>query len=61
MRKLHFLQDPDRRTPFCAANINYIRTGFDTTTDKEKVTCRLCMMRLGLIEDTRGNWDNRTR
>jgi len=61
MRKLHYVNARDPKFPFCAARIDMIRKGFDTTEDKDKVECRLCLMRLGVIEDTRGNWDNRTR
>ena len=61
MRKKHLVNLNDPTTPFCAARIDMIRKGFDITEVKEEVTCRLCLMRMGVIEDTRGNWDNRTR
>lgn len=60
MRKKHLVNLDRPTSPFCAGRIDMIRQGFDTTEVKEEVTCRLCMMRLGLIEDTRGNWNNRT-
>lgn len=61
MRKKHLLNLRDATRPYCAARIDMIRKGFDTTEVREEVTCRLCLMRMGVIEDTRGNWDNRTR
>lgn len=62
MRKKHFV-NPRKNTkvPYCAARVDMARTGFDVTEDREQVTCRLCLMRMGVIEDTRGNWGNRTR
>lgn len=61
MRKKHFVNSKNPRFPFCVGNVRMAHNGFDTVEDKESVTCRLCMMRLGIIEDTRGNWNNRTR
>jgi len=61
MRKMHLLNKNNPQRPFCAARIDMIRNGFDTTEIEEEVTCRLCRMTLGLLEDTRGNWDNRTK
>ena len=60
MKKVHYVNNnPKTRTPFCAGRVDM--KIFDITEDKEKVTCRLCLMRLGVIEDTRGNWNNRTK
>lgn len=61
MRKLHLVNNQNPHRPFCAARIDMIRNGFETTENEAEVTCSLCKMRLGLIEDTRGNWDNRVR
>lgn len=61
MRKKHLVNPEDPEFPFCGGRVDMIRNGFDTVETKEEVTCRLCLMRLGEIEDTRGNWDNRDR
>lgn len=61
MRKKHFVNIEAPHRPFCVANVRMIQKGFDTVEDKDQVTCRLCLMRLGVIEDTRGNWDNRIK
>jgi hypothetical protein len=60
MKKTHY-SNPKKETnyPFCAARIDM--KVFNTTTNIDEVTCRLCKMRLGLIPDTRGNWDNRQK
>ena len=63
MPKIHFVNNghmPD--SPFCANRVDmYMSQNFKTTEVKEDVTCKLCLMRLGIIPETRGNWDNRTK
>lgn len=61
MRKIHLINAETPDKPFCAARVDLIRNGFETTEDKNQVTCRLCLMRMGVIEDTRGNWNNRIK
>lgn len=58
MAKIHY-KNPRTTTkmPFCAARVDM--KVFADTENIDEVTCRLCQMRLGLIPDTRGNWDNR--
>lgn len=62
MKKIH-LKNPIQTTnaPYCGGRVDMARNGFEETEDKSQVTCRLCLMRMGVLEDTRGNWDNRTR
>lgn len=63
MKKTHFLDTTDFNhtigLPFCVSNVTM--KGFLSTTDVTAVTCRLCLMRLGKIPDTRGNWGNRRK
>lgn len=60
MKKIHYA-NPIDDFPYCAARIDMVNKDFKTTEAIIDVSCKLCLMRLGLIEDTRGNWDNRTR
>lgn len=60
MTKIHFENPRNQASwPYCAARVDM--KVFKTTTNIDEVTCRLCQMRLRLIPDTRGNWDNRQK
>jgi hypothetical protein len=62
MKKIHYVnRRPNTDMPYCANRVDMAGKDFKTTEAQDEVTCRLCLMRLGVIPDTRGNWDNRTR
>jgi hypothetical protein len=55
MKTIHFVRTDGSPCPFCANRIDMAKSGnFETTNDEDQVTCKLCLMRLGIIEDTRG-------
>jgi hypothetical protein len=59
-RKVHLKNPINPEFPYCAARVD-MKDAFQDTEDEKQVTCRLCLMRMGVIEDTRGNWDNRNQ
>ncbi len=55
MPKIHYANPIKTGFPYCAARIDMVKGGFLETEVKSVVTCKLCLMRLGVIPQTRGH------
>ena len=60
MKKIHYGNSGSNTNfPYCANRI-YMKV-FNTTENKNDVTCKLCLMRLGILPERRGNWNARSK
>jgi hypothetical protein len=59
MPKIHYYISDNSGCPFCMNRVDM--KVFSTTEDKDKITCQRCLMKLGIIENTLGNWKDHTR
>lgn len=58
MKKTHYVSLQDNLGfPYCTNRIDM--KDFRITENKNDVTCKLCLMRLGIIPEQRGNRNNR--
>lgn len=56
-QKVHFADQyaKEFKTPWCSHNVRMIGKPFLESEDKAQVTCKSCLMSLGIIPEKRGN------